>query len=43
LFPSAASSLSVVVHEKAGTLDALKSFKLPLLQKVGCTGCCPLR
>lgn len=30
---SVASSLSVVIHEKSGTLDALKSFKLPFLQK----------
>ena len=31
--PAVASSLSVVIHEKSGTLDALKSFKLPFLQK----------
>jgi hypothetical protein len=29
-----ASSLSVIVHEKGGALDALKSLKVPFMQKV---------
>ena len=35
LLLAAASSLSVVIYEQPGMMDALKSIKIPFLQKVG--------